>query len=114
MGRIIEDVLKRLVAGIFSSGSSSAQGAPPGYSDGAPFCTWTFLNEWQLGTLLAECGGCRMWTPSLLCHGHGDLGVAGAGALGARLHDKGEREAVTGLRVGGHDESGVHRPFLPQ
>ena len=55
-----------------------------------------------------------MWTPSLLCHGHGDLGVAGAGALGARLDGEGEHEAIAGSCVGGHDESGVHRAFMPQ
>ena len=74
----------------------------------------TYLNEWQLGTLHVECGGCRMRVPSLLGHGHGNLGVAAAGALGARLHGKGEHEAVAGLRVGGYDESGAHRAFLPQ
>ena len=42
------------------------------------------------------------------------MGVAGAGALGARLHAEGEHEAVTGLRIGGHGERGVRRAFLPQ
>ena len=55
-----------------------------------------------------------MWTPSLLCYGHGDLGVAAAGALGARLHSEGEHEAIAGPCVGGHDESGVYCAFLPQ
>ncbi len=54
-----------------------------------------------------------MWAPPLLCHGYGDLGVAGAGALGARLDGEGEHKAVAGSRVGGHDESGVYRAFLP-
>lgn len=48
-----------------------------------------------------------------LRHGHGNLGVAAAGALSACLHGKGEHEAVAGLRVGGYDKSGAHRAFLP-
>ena len=50
----------------------------------------------------------------LLHDGDGDLGVAAAGALGARLHGEGEHEAIAGSCVGGHDESGVHCAFLPQ
>ena len=50
----------------------------------------------------------------MLRDGDGDLGVAAAGALGACLHGEGEREAIAGPCVGGHDESGVRRAFLPQ
>ena len=64
---------------------------------------------WRLGDTL-----CRIVVPSLLCHGQGDLGVAGAGALGARLDGEGEHEAVAGSCVGGHDESGAYRAFLPR
>ena len=60
------------------------------------------------GTLFVECG-CRR----LLRDGDGDLGVAGAGALGAGFNAEGEHEAVTGLRVGGYGERGVRRAFLP-
>ena len=69
----------------------------------------TFLLCRHLGTLLAECGRRR-----LLRDGDGDLGVAAAGALGACLHGEGEHEAIAGPCVGGHDESGVRRAFLPQ
>ena len=55
-----------------------------------------------------------MWACRLLRDSNSDLGVAGAGALGMRLHGKGEHEAVTGLRVGGCGERGVRRAFLPQ
>ena len=57
---------------------------------------------------------CRMWACRLLRDSNSDLGVAGAGALGMRLHGKGEHEAVTGLRVGGYGEGGVRGAFLPQ